>query len=57
MIQFANDRFREEHDVTIGVEYATKVVSMADTKIKLQVWDTVPLPSSLLRLAPKPSNP
>ena len=28
------------HDITIGVEFGTKVVPINNAKIKLQIWDT-----------------
>jgi len=41
-LQFVEGRFKEDHAATIGVEYWSKVVAVADKKtIKLQVWDTV----------------
>jgi Ras-related protein Rab-2A len=28
------------HDITIGVEFGTKIVPINNAKIKLQIWDT-----------------
>jgi Ras-related protein Rab-2A len=40
LLRFLEDRFRTDHDVTIGVEFGAKMVYIGDTKIKLHVWDT-----------------
>ena len=42
VLQFADNRFRQQHDITIGVEYGRKSVKYKDNDIKLQIWDTVP---------------
>ena len=41
LLQFASGRYREKHEVTIGVEFGSRVVKHHDQSIKLQVWDTV----------------
>lgn len=38
--RFTNNSFIEEHDMTIGVEFGSKVVDINDCKIKIQLWDT-----------------
>ena len=44
LLQYTNERFEPVHDLTIGVEFGTKVVTIPDTtppmSVKLQVWDT-----------------
>ena len=40
MLNFIDKRFRSEHDLTIGVEFGSKIIDMKGTKIKLQIWDT-----------------
>ena len=40
MLNFIDKGFRAEHDLTIGVEFGSKVIDVNDTKIKLQIWDT-----------------
>lgn len=40
LLQFADHRFRPDHDLTIGVEFGSRLVSVADKDIKLQIWDT-----------------
>ncbi len=32
---------RNEHDVTIGVEFGAKFIKIKDSSVKLQLWDTV----------------
>eukprot|EP01126_Amoeba_proteus_P032194 TRINITY_DN3143_c0_g2_i3.p1 TRINITY_DN3143_c0_g2~~TRINITY_DN3143_c0_g2_i3.p1 ORF type:complete len:138 (+),score=12.30 TRINITY_DN3143_c0_g2_i3:69-482(+) len=39
-MQFVENRFSNQHDMTIGVEFAYRYVSINDQKIKLQIWDT-----------------
>jgi Ras-related protein Rab-2A len=38
--RFANNRFRKSHDMTIGVDFATKLISRNNVVYKLQFWDT-----------------
>jgi GTPase SAR1 family protein len=33
--------FNPKHETTLGVEFGSKMVLVNDTKVKLQVWDTV----------------
>ena len=40
MLNFIDKRFRSEHDLTIGVEFGSKIIDIKGTKIKLQIWDT-----------------
>lgn len=40
MLNFIERGFRPEHDLTIGVEFGSKIVDCEGTKIKLQIWDT-----------------
>ena len=40
MLNFIDKRFRSEHDLTIGVEFGSKIIDVRGTKIKLQIWDT-----------------
>lgn len=40
LLQFTDKRFRTDHDLTIGVEYGARLISVDDTKVKLQIWDT-----------------
>ncbi|OMJ74665.1 hypothetical protein SteCoe_26343 [Stentor coeruleus] len=40
MLNFIDKRFRAEHDLTIGVEFGSKIIDVQGIKIKLQIWDT-----------------
>jgi Ras-related protein Rab-2A len=40
LLQFIDGDFKEDHNVTIGVEYGAKTVTAAGKQIKLQIWDT-----------------
>lgn len=41
LLQFTDQRFRADHDVTIGVEFGARIVTIDSQAVKLQVWDTV----------------
>jgi Ras-related protein Rab-2A len=41
LVQFTEGGFKEDHNVTIGVEYGAKTLDLAGKRIKLQIWDTV----------------
>ena len=43
LLQFTDGRFREKHDLTIGVEFGARTVHIENKMIKLQIWDTVSL--------------
>ena len=39
--QFLNNRFSEEYEITVGVEFGAKTIEIEDgNKVKLQIWDT-----------------
>ena len=40
VLQFIDKRARRNHDITIGVEFGTKVLKVGDINVKLQIWDT-----------------
>lgn len=40
MTRIMDNNFREEHMVTIGVEFGSFIMKMDDKVIKLQIWDT-----------------
>jgi len=40
LLQFTDKRFRNDHEVTIGVEFGTRHVAVDGKQIKLQIWDT-----------------
>ena len=41
LVRLLKDQFKDNHEVTLGVEFASKVIPVDNqTNIKLQVWDT-----------------
>jgi len=40
MHQFLQGKFRKQSTHTIGVEFGTKIISLGNRQIKLQIWDT-----------------
>jgi len=40
LLQFTDKRFQPVHDLTIGVEFGARMISVDNKQIKLQVWDT-----------------
>ncbi|KAI3881865.1 hypothetical protein MKX03_036426 [Papaver bracteatum] len=40
LLQFTDKRFQPVHDLTIGVEFGTRMITIDSKPIKLQVWDT-----------------
>lgn len=40
LLQFTDARFRNDHDLTIGVEFGAKLVNIENKAIHLQIWDT-----------------
>ena len=34
------DDFRDDHDVTVGVEFGSYLIKVEDKILKLQIWDT-----------------
>ena len=43
LLQFTDKRFQPVHDLTIGVEFGARMVTIDNRQIKLQIWDTVSL--------------
>lgn len=41
LLQYTDKRYRDKHEVTIGVEFGAKTIKVAQNHIKLQIWDTV----------------
>jgi Ras-related protein Rab-2A len=40
LLQFVDKRFQQGHDLTIGVEFGARMITIDNIKIKLQIWDT-----------------
>ena len=41
LLQFTDKRFQPVHDLTIGVEFGARMITIDSKPIKLQIWDTV----------------
>lgn len=41
LLQFTDNKFQPVHDLTIGVEFGARMISVDNKNIKLQIWDTV----------------
>jgi Ras-related protein Rab-2A len=41
LLQFTDKRFQPVHDLTIGVEFGARMITIDGRQIKLQIWDTV----------------
>ena len=40
LLQFTDNKFREKHEITIGVEFESKTIEVDGKLIKIQIWDT-----------------
>jgi Ras-related protein Rab-2A len=40
LLQFTDKRFQPVHDLTIGVEFGARLVTVDGKQVKLQIWDT-----------------
>ncbi|KAL2483821.1 ras-related protein RABB1c [Forsythia ovata] len=40
LLQFTDKRFQPVHDLTIGVEFGARMITVDNNPIKLQIWDT-----------------
>jgi Ras-related protein Rab-2A len=40
MLRFTDNRFKADHDITIGVEFGSKILKVNKQLIKIQIWDT-----------------
>lgn len=40
LLQFTDKRFESSHDLTIGVEFGARMITIDEKLVKLQVWDT-----------------
>jgi len=40
LLQFTDKRFQPVHDLTIGVEFGARLVTIDKRQMKLQIWDT-----------------
>lgn len=40
LLQFTDNKFRHQHELTIGVEFGAKTIELEGKLIKIQIWDT-----------------
>jgi Ras-related protein Rab-2A len=40
LLKFMDGTFRQKHEITIGVEFGSKILKVGGKSVKLQVWDT-----------------
>ena len=40
LLRLSENKFNEQHNVTIGVEFGTKLMRIDNSPVKLQIWDT-----------------
>ena len=40
LLQFTDNKFRHQHELTIGVEFGAKTIEIDSKLIKIQIWDT-----------------
>jgi len=40
LLQFTDNKFRHQHELTIGVEFGAKTLEISNKLIKIQIWDT-----------------
>jgi len=40
LLQFTDKRFQPVHDLTIGVEFGARMITIDNRQVKLQIWDT-----------------
>ncbi len=40
LLQFVDHRFSAVHDLTIGVDFGSRIIEVGGERVKLQIWDT-----------------
>ena len=40
LTQFIHERYKNDHDLTIGVDFGSKYVNINNAEVRLQIWDT-----------------
>lgn len=40
LLQFVDRRFSAVHDLTIGVDFGSRIIDLGQERVKLQIWDT-----------------
>ena len=41
LTQFIENKFNPKYDMTVGIEFVSRTITINDMVIKLQIWDTV----------------
>ena len=41
LLRFTEERFKSDHEPTLGVEFGSKTMEISSRKVKIQIWDTV----------------
>ena len=41
LLRFTEERFKSDHEPTLGVEFGSKTMEISNRKVKIQIWDTV----------------
>jgi GTPase SAR1 family protein len=41
LTQYIQNKFLKEHEITIGVEFTAKNITIGNDNIRIQIWDTV----------------
>jgi Ras-related protein Rab-2A len=41
LLQFAQKKFKKDHEITIGVEFGARNLTINDKIFRIQIWDTV----------------
>jgi len=41
LLQFAQKKFKTDHEITIGVEFGARNITLGDKVFRIQIWDTV----------------
>ncbi|EGR33774.1 Ras family protein, putative [Ichthyophthirius multifiliis] len=40
LLKFIKDQFKDQHEITVGVEFGSKNIRINNINVKLQIWDT-----------------
>jgi len=40
LLQFVDKKFEDQHELTIGVEFGSRTITIDNCQVKLQIWDT-----------------
>ncbi|MCO5587639.1 hypothetical protein L7F22_041589 [Adiantum nelumboides] len=56
LLQFTDKRFQPVHDLTIGVEFGARMITIDNKPIKLQIWDTDSNEQTMCQTIPIPMS-